>query len=209
MITNNKLRECKELKSIKLPRSITQLPTSRFETSGKRIIETYLWKLLRRAYIFTCIIIHKFIQLPIIMEQKTNLLSQQLQTIVREDGSIKYAQSTPSDKDKYILIKCMLYSGYIMEGYKISNINNELNEGFNIQNEYEFRIDLVQIKRVIRYQKEYRFAVELTNGQIHLFKCESQQQFNQWVNDIKNMIKAQGMMHITSLSPLSSLYSYI
>lgn len=134
------------------------------------------------------------------MEQKTNLLSQQLRTIVREDYKIKYSLQTPSDKDKYIPIKCILTYGYIMEGFKIENydIDNELNEGFNIKNEYEFRIDLVQIKRVIRYQKEYRFAIELTNGQMHLFRCQSQSQFNQWVNDTKNMIKLQGIIHIIS-----------
>eukprot|EP01083_Nonionella_stella_P102613 292024_1 len=176
------LRQSQELESIKLPRSIAQLPNSRFGESGKQIIEEYLWKLLRRAYVFISSVVQSFIESPIILEQKTIILRQQLRTVLRED-SISYSAE---NNNKYVDIGCTLLCSYVMNGYAIPN--NELKEGQDIL----FHIDCVCIKRVIRYQKEHKFAIEIRGGFIHAFKCQNEAQFNLWINDIKNMIKAQG-----------------
>ena len=155
----------------------------------------YLWKLLRRAYIFISSPILEFIQLPIIMEEKTNLLSQQLRTIIREDDILCSIIT-----DKYNKIKMILRYAYILDAYKIKEnnqmINNDMNEGFNIKNENLFCLDLIEVKRVIRYQKEHKFAIETRRGVLYSFKCSNQQQFNQWVNDLKNMIKTQSFVDI-------------
>eukprot|EP01083_Nonionella_stella_P287203 977517_1 len=73
---HKKLRDYKPLQSIKLPRNITQIPSSKFKESHKQIIQEYLWKLLRRAYIFISLPLQTFIQLPIIMKQQTNYMSK-------------------------------------------------------------------------------------------------------------------------------------
>jgi len=188
---DSQLRSCQELQSIKLPRSVCRLPSNKIAENGQQIIENYLWKLLRRAYIFISPPIQSFMGVPLIMEPKLALLSQQLQTILREDN-ILYAINSPSDKERYSNIRCVLRYGYVIDAYKIRNVQDiELKEGVHIHHETEFRIDVVDIKRVVRYQKECRFAVEIRSGRLYLFKCHTLQQFDQWVNDIKHMIKAQ------------------
>ena len=122
------------------------------------------------------------------MEQKTNLLAQQLLIIIREDH-ISYSAADSSNKTKYKNIRCVLRASYILDVYEAQNNYNELDEGFN---NFSFSLDVVQIKRVLRYQKECKFAIETRKGQIHSFKCCNSTQFNLWVNDLKNMIKAQG-----------------
>eukprot|EP00485_Elphidium_margaritaceum_P002043 CAMPEP_0202699530 /NCGR_PEP_ID=MMETSP1385-20130828/12766_1 /ASSEMBLY_ACC=CAM_ASM_000861 /TAXON_ID=933848 /ORGANISM="Elphidium margaritaceum" /LENGTH=744 /DNA_ID=CAMNT_0049356505 /DNA_START=20 /DNA_END=2254 /DNA_ORIENTATION=+ len=185
------LRDTTELQCIKLPRSHALHDSNKIREKGAKIIEDYLWKLLHRAYIF--IFVEKFIQLPLIMESKSTLLAQQLRTVLRE-GNILYAtQSYASEKVKLTNVKCVLTYAYVMDGYTINEdaIDDEWNEGSSIHSDCEFRIDLVEIKRVKRYQKELRFEVELVDGQLFVFKCMTSQQFREWIDDLKHMIKAQ------------------
>eukprot|EP01084_Bolivina_argentea_P170106 294776_1 len=191
---HEKLRDYKPLQSIKLPRNITQIPSSKFKESHKQIIQEYLWKLLRRAYIFISLPLQTFIQLPIIMKQQTNYMSKQLNIIIRDDIILYSIQND----NKYINIQCILRSSYIFDAYKVIQnnddylIRNELNEGFgDNKNKLLFRIDVVQIKRVLKYQKEFKFAIETRKGIMYAFKCKNKMQFNHWLKDIKNMIKAQ------------------
>jgi len=198
------LRRDPDLRSIKLPRGIHHLSPSRCNDAATNLIEQYLWRLFRRAHVFQSQPIRSFIKTPLAVQSVITALSKKTNSVLRDDRlqylreSVDRKQSA-TDQSRWTQLRCILYSGYILEGYTIDNFGNSddhkrehlttsaLSQSIGSKHPF-FRVDVVEIKRVVRFQKAHKLTLYLHRGEPFSIRCSDRSTFREWTEEIRNMI---------------------
>ena len=215
------LRRYSLLHSVKLPRGVIHLPTTHSNVSAEDFVEQYLWRLLRRAHVFQSPPIQKFVDPPLSMKQAVASLSKQTISKIRDDR-LQYAKhelhdgngntnrdgkssSNRKGSTKWVSLRCVLYTGYIIEGYQLNDNDNDNDDDEKYEEQdnmsststsleiLHFRVDVVEIKRVVRFPKENKFTVHLHRDESFSIRCHNHSTFRDWTEEIKKMINLRGI----------------
>ena len=119
-------------------------------------------------------------------------LSKQSTSVIRQD----HLQYITEGDDSPNVQQCAmtLYTGYILEGYKVEDddAKQEVLERPSLNQVPFVRVDVVEIKRVVRFPKEHKFTVHLHRGDTFSIRCSDHSTFRGWTEEIRKMINLRG-----------------